>query len=213
MTNVHQNVHLYRHHARWLENILREGFPNLDILRGLDVGCGVGVVDRYLSQALGDLHGLENRVGLLTHAVRIAPYVRFRGFTGRKIPYPNDSFDVAFSVCGMRRTPPEDREELLQDMVRVVAPGGWIVLLEPNPLRLALGMRGRETCPLSDTASPVQKHQVKRILTEAGVKILGERYGSFSRFRATNEPMKQNTSLSRLPFGHMHCLWGEREED
>jgi SAM-dependent methyltransferase len=62
---------------------------------------------------------------------RLAPGVRFEVADGRALPYADASFDRAYSISVIEHIPERGDEQALQELARVVAPGGRIVLTMP----------------------------------------------------------------------------------
>ena len=74
-------------------------------LKILDVGCGVGITDRYLVGHYRKLYGIDLSSGVVRNAARSNPKASYRHYSGRKLPYPTDSMDVAFAICVMHHVP------------------------------------------------------------------------------------------------------------
>jgi methionine biosynthesis protein MetW len=99
--------------------------------RMLDIGCGDGYITKLISRKTGcEPHGID----ISRNAVKIA---RKRGIRAKeadmnegKIPYPDDYFDVVF--CGDILEHIYDTEVLLDNIHRVLKPGGCMVVSVPN---------------------------------------------------------------------------------
>ena len=57
--------------------------------------------------------------------------VRSEVVDGRKLPYPDNSFDAAYTVSVLEHIPGEGDGEALRELVRVVRPGGVVVVTTP----------------------------------------------------------------------------------
>jgi 2-polyprenyl-3-methyl-5-hydroxy-6-metoxy-1,4-benzoquinol methylase len=103
--------------------------PNSTIL---DVGCGVGQVVRSLVEAGFSAHGVEVSEENLALAREHAG--EFQLYDGHTLPYPQNSIDAvgAFNVLEHVENP----VGLLDEMTRVLCPGGRIVISSPNFLRV-----------------------------------------------------------------------------
>jgi ubiquinone/menaquinone biosynthesis C-methylase UbiE len=91
----------------------------------LDVACGTGaltcaVADRIVSG--GSVVGLDVNEGMLAVAKRKAPAIEWRQGCAESLPFASESFDVVVSQFGLMFF--EDRRAALQEMLRVLRPGG-----------------------------------------------------------------------------------------
>lgn len=97
----------------------------------LDAGCGTGF------NALN----LERRYGLRVCGADLArlaiAYCRERGLKRStiasiaRLPFADGSFDLVLSFDVLSHLPPGDDERALQEFVRVLRPGGWMLLRVP----------------------------------------------------------------------------------
>lgn len=103
--------------------------------RVLDVACGTGVLAREAVDrvgANGSVTGIDTDAGMLLVATRLAPGVCWREGTAESLPFPDDSFDAVVSQFGLMFF--DDRRKALQEMVRVLAPGGGLAVAVWNSL-------------------------------------------------------------------------------
>ena len=97
----------------------------------LEVGCGACTQARALAR-------LGLRVTALDVSDRMFPLRRSllpENLTvlqadGRSLPFPDHAFDVALASMALHEMPPEDRRPVLGEMLRVVRPGGTIVIMD-----------------------------------------------------------------------------------
>ena len=97
--------------------------------RVLDVACGTGVLAREAAARVGApgcVVGIDPDPGMLTVAERLAPRVQWRRGTAESLPYAEQSFDVVVSQFGLMFF--ADRQKALQEMLRVLVPGGRLAL-------------------------------------------------------------------------------------
>ena len=97
--------------------------------RVLDVACGTGVLAREASRQVGPTGhttGLDISPGMLAAARRIAPAIDWKQGEAGDLPFPDGSFDAVVSQFGLMFFP--ERVEALQEMLRVLAPGGRIAV-------------------------------------------------------------------------------------
>lgn len=93
--------------------------------RVLDVACGTGVLAREAAVRVGQtgfVAGVDPGPGMLAVAKELAPTVEFRQGTAETLPYPDQAFDAVVSQFGLMFF--TDRRQALEEMLRVLAPGG-----------------------------------------------------------------------------------------
>jgi demethylmenaquinone methyltransferase/2-methoxy-6-polyprenyl-1,4-benzoquinol methylase len=119
--------------------------------RVLDVATGTGDLALELVRRVapgGDVVGSDFSEGMLARArekararevVALEAELRFEWGDGLELPYADDQFDAATNGFGLRNFP--DRARGLAEMVRVVRPGGRVVVLEmTTPTRRPLSL-------------------------------------------------------------------------
>lgn len=105
-------------------------FKDKNISKVLDVGTGPGHFIKVLQQAFpgARLTGVDPDQGSLEEARQNFPGVDFREMKGEQLDFPDDSFDVAAISMALHHL--ADIRKTLNEMQRVVKPGGWIVVNE-----------------------------------------------------------------------------------
>ena len=96
--------------------------------RALDVATGTGDLAIALSRRGADVIGSDFSEGMLARARAKAPGLTWEWADVRELPYPDDSFDAVTVGFGARNF--GDLDAGLREMVRVVRPGGKVVVLE-----------------------------------------------------------------------------------
>lgn len=111
--------------------------------RVLDVACGSGIVARTIAARpgfAGTIVGLDLSPAMLAAAVRASVTeghaIEWIQGSAQHLPFPDASFDVLFCQQGMQFFP--DRQAAMNEMARVLAPGGEAVIttwrgLDENP--------------------------------------------------------------------------------
>ncbi|MCC6233551.1 MAG: class I SAM-dependent methyltransferase [Verrucomicrobiales bacterium] len=100
--------------------------------RALDVGCGVGQVIGKLTADGIEAYGVEISEPNLERARTVCPHARL--YDGRALPYPDAWFDTVGTLNVLEHV--EEPEAFLRELVRVVRPGGRLVVSSPNFLRV-----------------------------------------------------------------------------
>jgi SAM-dependent methyltransferase len=102
--------------------------------RGLDVGCGTGILAARLADAGFDMTGLDPSAGMLEVMRSRTPAVAAVQASGTALPFGDAEFDLVLSVATLHHiAEPEAVRRTLGEMVRVARPGGRIVVWDHNP--------------------------------------------------------------------------------
>ena len=96
--------------------------------RALDVATGTGDLAIELASRGGDVVGSDFSEGMLARARTKAPGLTWEQADAMALPYPDDEFDAVTVGFGARNF--GDLPQGLREMVRVVRPGGRVVILE-----------------------------------------------------------------------------------
>jgi ubiquinone/menaquinone biosynthesis C-methylase UbiE len=54
-------------------------------------------------------------------------------YDGEHLPYSDGSFDMAMAICVFHHVPPALWQQVATEMLRVVKPGGLVLIIEHNP--------------------------------------------------------------------------------
>jgi len=101
----------------------------------LEVGCGTGVLDRWLAHrtnGANPLVAMDVNPYLLQEAEALARreglenIIEFNEGSAEKLPYPDNHFDVTWSSTVIQRV---NADLMLAEMVRVTKPGGRVAVL------------------------------------------------------------------------------------
>jgi demethylmenaquinone methyltransferase / 2-methoxy-6-polyprenyl-1,4-benzoquinol methylase len=156
--------------------------------RALDVATGTGDLAIALAARGADVVGSDFSEGMLAHARRKAPGIRWEQADALALPYADDEFAAATVGFGARNF--GDLERGLREMARVVRPGGRVVILEITtprkpPLSLFFSLWFDRVVPLLgrfDEAYTYLPNSVKRfpgpeplagLLVDAGCRDVG----------------------------------------
>uniref|UniRef100_A0A0D6QZ18 Methyltransferase type 11 domain-containing protein n=1 Tax=Araucaria cunninghamii TaxID=56994 RepID=A0A0D6QZ18_ARACU len=100
----------------------------------VDVGCGIGGSSRYLATKYGatvkgiTLSPLQAaRANALTAAASLSNKVEFQVADALNQPFPDGQFDLVWSMESGEHMP--DKEKFMKELVRVAAPGGFIIIV------------------------------------------------------------------------------------
>ena len=154
--------------------------------RVLDVGCGTGVVTRLAAEQVGGegtAAGLDINPGMLAVAKSVTPSelgIEWYEASADAIPLPDKTFDVV--LCQLSLQFVSDRNKALQEMYRVLAPGGRLVLNVPGPAdplfeSLADAMAQHISAQAAGFVQAVfalhEETELERLLKSAGFRDIG----------------------------------------
>ena len=101
----------------------------------LDVGCGSGVLDRWLARHTGGAHRivavdihrtLLREAAALVRKDGLEHLIAFREGNAEALPFPDNSFEVTMSATVMELL---DADRMLREMIRVTKPGGRVAIV------------------------------------------------------------------------------------
>jgi ubiquinone/menaquinone biosynthesis C-methylase UbiE len=177
-------------------------------LKVLDVGCGIGLGHGEIAQAVGELHGVDVSRDSLDLAARDNPHVHYKAYEGNRLPHEDSAFDCAYAICVLHHIPEPQWPEFMQEMARVVRPGGQMVVIEHNPLNPATRWVVR-TCELDKNAVLLQPWRLRRLFIDAGLSAPKVRYTLFTPF-AQKFFRALDRALSRVPLGAQYIVAGRK---
>ncbi len=194
--------------AELLLKLAQKNFGSLDKIKVLDIGSGVGLVDRYLKTGIKNLYGVDVEEGVVEKAKVNNPGVNYQMYDGTKLPFEENTFDICFAINVMHHVPPGMWENFASEMQRVLKPCGIAAVFEHNPLnpltRLAV-----KRCEFDRDAVLLNHGKIKSLFKGAGLKISDDSYIVFFPFKAKLFRSVE-TALGWLPLGAQHYVIGRK---
>jgi SAM-dependent methyltransferase len=196
--------------ADCLIGLIKAKLGGLSNYRVLDIGCGNGAIHEFLlnSELEINLEGIDVAPEFLEQAHKNFPGVNYRVYDGKRLPFDDGSFDCVFTICVMHHVPPAQWPGFVQEMHRVVRPGGIVVVVEHNRIN-PLTTFIVKTCPLDRNAVLVPVGALRRHMSAAGLMELESRYILFSPFDHRFVRAVEG-SIGWLPLGAQYVCVGER---
>ncbi|MFI8505033.1 class I SAM-dependent methyltransferase [Streptomyces sp. NPDC085524] len=114
--------------SRTMINTFAELVRGTGNLRAADVGCGPGHLTAMLHELGLDAFGLDLSPGMVGHARRARPALRFEEARMEALPVEDGSLGGVLAHYSMIHTPPAELPALLAEQVRVLAPGGLLLV-------------------------------------------------------------------------------------
>lgn len=163
-----------------------------------DVGCGTGNLARVLARDIGRIIGVD-----LVRYERLPPAIEFRPCDLDRDPLPLADGEVDAAVAVETIEHLENPRAFVRELVRVVRPGGWIVLTTPNQLSvlsLLTLLLKRRFAAFQDGAYPAHRTallevDLRRIAAECALESVDVRYTCSGRVPLT--PFHYPRPLSR----------------
>ena len=113
--------------------------------RILDIGCGVGTYAFHSALAGAEATGLDYSEESVKAARALSARYHVSGsaafVTGNacKLPFADNSFDKIVSADFIEHITDEEKNSMMAEMMRVLSPGGRIVIFTPNAVREKIG--------------------------------------------------------------------------
>jgi SAM-dependent methyltransferase len=197
-----------RRKARALLDLAARRLGDPGGLRMLDVGCGVGITDRFLAGEVGALSGVDLSVEAVERAALRNPSVDYASYDGADLPFRDGSMDVAFAICVFHHVPTTERAHLASELGRVLRPGGLAVIFEHNPWN-PLTRVAVSRCEFDEDAILLTRGEAARTLADAGLRAVERRYIVFFPFDRPRAGSVER-ALRHVPLGAQHYVAAAR---
>lgn len=187
--------------------ILRQAsikFKDLKKLNVLDLGCGIGAYHAGLEGKFNQLHGIDVSKQSVDYAKNNNNHVLYESYDGDSLPYPDNHFDLVFSICVMHHVPPANWGNFIKEIHRTLKSGGVALIFEHNPYNPATQYIVR-TCEIDKDAVLLAPRYMRKLFNQTGFG------GIYTRTIFTILPIGKILSyidrgLGCLPFGAQYYL-------
>jgi ubiquinone/menaquinone biosynthesis C-methylase UbiE len=141
--------------------------------RVLDVGCGTGYFTRLLAATAvpgGVVTGIDPSQSMVDFCrQRASACTEFITGTAQDLPFGDGAFDLVASSMAIHHIPVAARAEALQEMYRVLRPGGRLLIADERPPDSPILRRLLHK--LGGNADPDDPHTLRGLVTESGFTI------------------------------------------
>lgn len=150
--------------------------------RALDVGCGTGNYTGWLAAQGLDVTGLDRDPSMLAAARAKVPGARFREGDVTALPFADSAIDLVLAVTLFCFLNGEQRQAAVRELLRVVRPGGRVVVGELGRYSLwaarrrLKGWRGSERWR---SAHFTTGGELCRLFEQGGAGSMTTRYGLY----------------------------------
>lgn len=185
------------------------GLPPHAAPRILDFGTGVGNGITPLRLELPD--AIVTGVDVSTRSLALArgqlgADAALVAFDGRRLPFTDASFDAVIAACVFHHIDAALHVGILQELRRVLRPGGLLMIYEHNPLN-PLTVRAVNTCPFDENAVLIRATDLCERVRTAGFAQVSATYRVF--FPALLKRLRTFESrLGWLPLGAQYHVTG-----
>jgi SAM-dependent methyltransferase len=172
----------------------------------LDVGCGIGLTDRHLLGHVRSLHGVDVSEAMVKRAREANPEVDYRVYDGTRLPYEDDSFDLAFAICVLHHVAPAARPGLLRELRRVARPAGLVAVFEHNPWN-PFTRRVVRQCVFDEDIELLSRRELAAGFRAAGLKVMDAEFIVLTPWRSRAlEALERR--LACIPLGAQYLVAG-----
>lgn len=171
--------HVQEHYLQRRTRYIRRHAP---AATAIDIGAGTGILAERLADTGMEIVALDPFPAMLEQLRRRRPGVATVVAHGEAIPFPDNSFDLAYSVAVMHHiADPVKVRQTLTEMVRVTRPGGRIVVWDHNP------------------RNPYWPYLMKRVPQDVGTERLASMDELLVGLRAAGAVIERTERLGMMP--------------
>ena len=152
-----------RYYAR---DLMRRFAPSLEGKKVLDLGCGVGRWSRFFQRYGGEVVGVDLVWEVLVENRRQFSRPRFCNMAASDLGFKNETFDFVSAPIVLQHIPPLEKARALDEIYRVLKPGGAFFLLET----IARARKGDQ-----ETSWLLQEAEWREALESRGFEIVHQR--------------------------------------
>lgn len=178
---------------------------DLQPVNALDVGCGIGLTERFLRGRLERVTGVDVVPGVLEVARETNPWARYELYDGTRLPFNDESFGLAFAICVVQEVPKGQRAALITEFTRVVRRDGLVVVFEHNPLNPFTQLVARR-CTFGN-AEMLRMGTLRRLFEQSGLAVRDA--GFMLVFpKRSRRLLALERHLGRVPLGTQYYVAG-----
>jgi len=172
-----------------------------------DLGCGMGMAEKFLLPYFKKMIGSDLSYGMLRRASQIsnASFIRSDAFS---IPIKDKSVDICLAICLFHHIDPAKRLGVTEEMYRITRKRGLILTFEHNPINPITQLIVRR-CIVDKGVKLLSLYQLRHLYKMSNIQVLAERYILF--FPQKLVFLKPLESLLRyVPFGGQYVIVGKK---
>jgi SAM-dependent methyltransferase len=176
-------------------------------MRWLDIGCGKGELLRLGRPEVASVTGCD----VSTEMLALCPDIESRPMTDpRRLPFPDQSFDLLTAVCVYHHVPPDERAALTREAARALRSSGVFVIIEHNPVNPATRLIVSRL-PMDRNAILLGAWEARRLLRAADFANLDTTYFLYLPEKPFRMFSGLETALKRVPLGGQYAVFAHKE--
>lgn len=175
-------------------------------LRLLDIGCGTGDFLRVARSHFASVRGCDLSQEMIEQCSGLDV---LRQASAVEIPFSDSSLDVITMINVLHHVAPMHRLPLVEDAVRVLAPGGILLAIEHNPLNPVVRFVVA-TSAIDRNARLLGRRELTRLLSKAGLACAASTTFVFAPRLARTLLRPCETLLRHLELGAQRIAWGSK---
>ncbi|MES2222305.1 MAG: methyltransferase domain-containing protein [Acidobacteriota bacterium] len=195
---------LHFHRRKWylLRDMLEGAGRRVSAQRWLDVGCGQGDLLQLAGPHFAQATGCDPSSVMISrsNSFRVEHQPSFS-----RLPFKDASVDLVTAVCVYHHVHGAARAQLLEEMKRVLSPGGLCCILEHNP-RNPITRAIVRRCPVDVDAELLPAEEVSDLLQVAGFKTVSTNYFLYLPETIFNRVGRVEKLLRKVPFGGQYAV-------
>ena len=194
--------------VRFFKELLEKYGKSLSGSRVADVGCGMGYLDRLLTEEGAIITGFDPSQDMINTAIDVNPEGNYCHFDGFTIPSADEQFDLTIAVCVIQHVDQSNCQNIINEMHRITKNDGLIVYYEHNPYN-PLTRLTVWRCPFENVRL-VPKRALKKYVKGVNDKEQFRYAYKLSVPWESSIVSLVDSALERLPIGVQYAAWHQK---
>lgn len=192
----HKSVEYAQYKAQRIKELIPE--LNRSGISILDFGCGNGLMTNYLQEVFfeASVIGVDQSKEKVAQAQKQYPEIEFQTIKNGKLDFPDNYFDGVIAADVFHHVPLNKYKYWIQELMRILKPDGFFVLLELNPWNIVTHYRFEKN-HLEKNAHMLSPKYAKELL---------QTYGTAKIYYLSSLLESIGFSIDWLPLGKIYII-------